>query len=220
MSDAQRATGREVYEQIRQEILTCKLAPGAMLDAEDLGRRFATRGPSPVREAMSRLYDDALVDAPAPRERKYRVSRISIKDAQDILALRSLLEQDCARRTATVADDDELYGLDRFRQLDDSASYIEWRSYNRQFHLTIAALSGNLRLASMTREIVDECNRVLFILVGEDESLRRRAVADHSGIIDALQAHDPQAAADCMRDHIESTIDRLSAAAAHPAMVA
>lgn len=50
-----------VYRRLREEILTCRLAPGSELHEAALAENFAT-SKTPVRDALMRLESDGLID--------------------------------------------------------------------------------------------------------------------------------------------------------------
>ena len=60
-----------VYESLRSDILTCRLAPGDDMREQD-PRRALRREPQPVREALLRLEREHLVTV-QPRRKSYRV---------------------------------------------------------------------------------------------------------------------------------------------------
>src|ERR1700712_614092 len=82
-----------VYEALRQAILSCDLRPGQELREHDLATRFSVSR-SPVRDALLRLEGERLITV-LPRQ-GYLVNAISIADARDIFGLRLLIEPACA----------------------------------------------------------------------------------------------------------------------------
>jgi len=74
-----------VYESLRADILTCRLAPGDDMREQELAERYAVSR-QPVREALLRLEREHLVTV-QPRQ-GYRVNPISLSDARDLLRFR------------------------------------------------------------------------------------------------------------------------------------
>ena len=64
-----------VYESLRSDILTCRLAPGDDMREQELAERYAVSR-QPVREALLRLEREHLVTV-QPRQ-GYRVNPISL----------------------------------------------------------------------------------------------------------------------------------------------
>ncbi|WP_176476256.1 GntR family transcriptional regulator, partial [Pseudomonas indica] len=52
--------GRYIYEELRKQILTLQLKPGAQLDEVSLAAQFGVSR-SPVRDALARLISEGLV---------------------------------------------------------------------------------------------------------------------------------------------------------------
>ena len=67
----------DIHEKLREEILACRLSPGADLREQELASRFQV-SKSPVRDALLRLEREQLVTI-APRQ-GYRVAPISLSD--------------------------------------------------------------------------------------------------------------------------------------------
>ena len=81
-----------VYERLRADILSCRLAPGDDMREQELAERYAVSR-QPVREALLRLEREHLVTV-QPRQ-GYRVNPISLSDARDLLRFRLALEPAC-----------------------------------------------------------------------------------------------------------------------------
>ncbi|NKB28069.1 MAG: GntR family transcriptional regulator [Rhodobacteraceae bacterium] len=124
----------KVLDQIRQDILSCGLPPGAELREADLADQYDV-SKSPIRDALQRLQFEGLVQT-APR-RGHRVTPISVSDASDILDMREALEVAAVQRIVREADDTTLADLDQWRQADVS-NIRAFATYNRDFHIMLA----------------------------------------------------------------------------------
>jgi GntR family transcriptional regulator, rspAB operon transcriptional repressor len=201
-----------VYERIRSEILSCALKPGSQLQERDLVERYAV-SKSPIRDALLRLEAQHLIEV-LPRK-GYRVRPISVADAGELYEMRMVLERACVTRLVETAGDAELRSLDAFREAPGGADVAPWIAYNRAFHTALAAACGNARLARISRDILEQFDRltVMSVTSGENGGLSRY-VEEHAAIIDAVQRRDKRAAASLVRDHVESSrkrlLDRLS----------
>src|SRR5215471_6305291 len=102
-----------VYESLRADILSCRLAPGDDVREQDLASRYAVSR-QPVREALLRLEREHLVTV-TPRQ-GYRVNPISLSDARDLLRFRFALEPACVMEAIDNASDAILKTLDQFRR--------------------------------------------------------------------------------------------------------
>lgn len=207
----------DVFRTLRQDIVSCRLAPGAELRETELAERFEV-SKSPVRDALSRLVQEGLVIV-MPRQ-GYRVAPISLKDVRDMFEYRAVLECACARIAAAATSPEQLRTLDRYRVFDKDAHPDGFIGYNREFHQAVARLSGNARLMQAVASQIDQMDRVVTLSVnamrGHDPA---RLVEQHAGIIDALQRKDARRAAALMSRHVGEAQKRVCEALSRLAVV-
>jgi GntR family transcriptional regulator, rspAB operon transcriptional repressor len=189
----------DVYARLREEIISCGLAPGADLREANLAERFQV-STSPIRDALLRLEADGLVRV-FPR-RGYRVAAISLAEAEDLFDLRTLLEEGAITRAIREASDADLAALDRFRHFEAGASDVEFVLYNREFHGAVLALSGNAKMAHLGRNLLEQFDRLVTLSVAMIGQNRPRLVREHCEIIDALQAREAPKARRLIRQHV------------------
>jgi DNA-binding GntR family transcriptional regulator len=198
----QTSSTHAAYEEIRRRILDNEMPAGAQYLEQELA---ATLGMSrtPVREALIRLSDEGLVEV-RPRHGA-RVLPISIDDMREIYELLTELEAMAARAAAArgVSDQD----LARFdATLDDMEQALArsdlktWADADRKFHGLLAELSGNKRLQGVIGLFVDQAHRARMLTL----ALRprpSRSNADHSAVVAAIRARDPETAYAVHRKH-------------------
>ncbi|HEY4041620.1 MAG TPA: GntR family transcriptional regulator [Rhodopila sp.] len=202
-----------VYRALRQAILSWEFRPGQELREQVLAERYRVSR-SPVRDSLLRLEQEKLVTV-LPRQ-GYRVNPVGLRDIEELFGLRMVIAPACAAEAAR-ADDAAVRTLDRFRDssmeaiggaIDDAA----FAAYNREFHGAVASLAGNSRLAAVETALAEEFDRLVLIVF---KALRDRVIpevlAEHSAIIDAIQAHDSDTASQGVRTHIISARRRIMA---------
>ena len=196
----------EIYEQIRQDILSCALPPGAPLFEGVLAETYAV-SKSPIRDALSRLHAEKLVTV-EPRK-GYRVASVSLHDARELFEFRALLEQNCALSAAAEASDDDLAALDRYRDLS------EWGedgfvAYNRAFHYAVLNLSPNRRIVETAIDLIEQFDRLVQLSVTVfDNRNFQILLSEHQSIIDALQARDGRRAGKLIKQHVARAEKRV-----------
>lgn len=206
-----------VYERMRAEILGCLLKPGSLVQENDLALRYGV-SKSPVRDALLRLQEQGLVDV-LPRK-GYRIKPISVADAAEMYEMRAVLERACIARAVEHASGDALSGLDRFRKSGKTPDLPSWIAYNRAFHVAVAEVGGNARLARAARDIIEEFDRLTHMSIARfDTSGLAALVGEHVALIDALQRRDKRAALACASAHVEEARDRLLDSLSHLAVV-
>ena len=127
-----------------------------------------------------------------------------------LMAARSVIEGEvvvlaCARITEEL--------LARLRELLKSMeAEIERRharvDLDRQFHLTLAEMTGNTVLARLVGELCDERHSPISAKISSRfESTRtwKAALKEHEAILEAVEARDPIAAQAAMRAHLKAS---------------
>jgi DNA-binding GntR family transcriptional regulator len=194
-----------VYESLRSDILSCRLAPGDDMREQELAERYAVSR-QPVREALLRLEREHLVTV-QPRQ-GYRVNPISLEDARDLLRFRLALEPACVAEAIDNAGDDDLKALDRFRRFE--GDHEDFIAYNRAFHCALAHASGNRRMAQALCDLIGQADRLVRVSVtsvGDHDTTQ--LVAEHVALIKAMQARDRRSAARIIKAHIAQTEKRV-----------
>ena len=189
-----------VYESLRADILSCRLAPGDDVREQDLASRYAVSR-QPVREALLRLEREHLVTV-QPRQ-GYRVNPISLSDARDLLRFRLALEPACVAEAIGVAPDKVLKALDDFRRF--TGDHEDFIAYNRAFHSALAHASDNRRMAASLCDLIGQADRLVRVsLANIRDHDPTRLVAEHVEIIEAMQRRDARGALRLIKAHIRS----------------
>ncbi len=194
------------YRHIKAGILSCRLLPGTMLGAPHLAESLEMSR-TPVQEALKALAREGLLIA-TPKV-GYRVTPVTVHDIEEMFALRLMLEVPAAglaSERAATRDVEILRARDADAQANASDGSVENHAYlesviqnNKEFHVSIATMSGNQRLAKSIAALLDEGRRIYYLYW-----LAPRPDWDpHTLIIDALAARDPDAARQAMAAHLE-----------------
>ena len=184
-----------VYEQIKQDIICCELAPGQWINDGELAAKFAV-SKTPIREALSKLEEDNLVQRVS--RKGYQVTSVTLRDIQEIYETRLIIERGTALLAADRVTDDEIARLQRLvdhmsSRLDGTDAIRELILANSAFHLGVARASRNDRLVALLQRVLNECQRSL-----EMELLRHpHATIDwrdsHKRILKALAGREREA---------------------------
>lgn len=202
------------YFWLKHLILTLQLAPGQALDERDLMEKVGT-GRTPLREAIQHLSHERLI-VTVPRKGSY-VADLSITELQELIAARRLVEPSVA---ATAAEAISLSELEALRDLvdrahnavatDDIASAIY---FDLAFHRNLAIASGNEYLARIVNDINTAALRYWYVSYGRVGGTGL-AFAHHYRILEHLEAHDPEAVAQSLLEHVEIFTTRMREALA------
>jgi DNA-binding GntR family transcriptional regulator len=201
-------TGRrqsdQAFEQIKNEIILCRLAPGAHFSEAELSLKFGLARAA-TRAALMRLAEVGLVQ-PVPRH-GFVVTPISMASIRDLFELRLMIEPQAAALAVSKVDAQRLRALNCAPQdAHTPEEQLNFVQSNRAFHREISLATGNRRVVELLDSLSDEMQRLVQLgLFGQGGSQRERQNADeqHEALIAAFEAKDPKAAELAARNHIE-----------------
>ncbi len=194
----------KAYQAVKRDILECKLLPGVEVTGRELSARLDI-GKVPLREALIMLGQEGLLQ-PIPRS-GYRITPVTVQDVQDIFALRLLLEPEAARGAAGRIDRELLTRLNELCKAGyepgNRASESAFLRANREFHVAIADANGNIRLARVLGQLLEEMERLFHLgLAVRDRT--DEMIHEHQDLLIAIAAGDAEAAARSTIEQIES----------------
>lgn len=196
--------GRQAYDLLRREIVSCRILPGTRFTEAELMERLEI-GKASCRIALQRLIQDGFI-ASMPRH-GYRVTPITVKDVEEVFALRLVLEPLAARGAAGRVNRAHLERLEqacRVKLTTDVGNQIDFfLEANRSFHMAIAEAAGNQRLVRTLSSLLDEMTRLVALGFGV-QGVRPNIANDHVLLIEYLSAGDAAAAAEVARRHVET----------------
>ncbi len=196
---------QRAYFAIRNMIVTGNLDPGEKLKIDGLRQRLET-GASPIREALSLLTSDYLVER--IDQRGFRAAPISGTNFQEILALRCTLEDMALRQSiaAATTEWEEAVVLAHHRMqraYENGDSRFE--DLHKQFHMALLAQAGSPILLKFCSQLYDLNIRYRY-LAGSSQDYKSRDVSDeHAGILKAAVARDADLAAAQLVSHYRRT---------------
>lgn len=203
---AESTRSEEAFVDLKRRILELRMPPGHQFTEGDLAAELGV-SKTTIREALSRLRQEALVDV-VPRS-GYRVSPVTLKDARELLQVRLLLEGEAAALAAGASiSADDLRTLDELGEIpydpSDKESIVRFLSANTIFHVTIARLSGNRRLAEMLRNVLEQLERVFHLGLAMSERAEE-IVHEHKAVVEAIKLGDPEKAREAAVDQAHSS---------------
>ena len=189
----------DAYSLILEAIDIGVFKPGDRLVESDLAERFGVSR-TPIREALQRLETQSMLTRDG---RSLIVASLDYNQLAELYVVRAELEGLAAALAARHATPEEVRVL-RDMVEDDRALLgkpSDMARANRRFHKQIHLSSHNRFLVQQ----LDLVHRSMALLattslaaVGRDED----ALREHDAIVTAIEAHDGDAAAQALRDHI------------------
>lgn len=194
----------QAYAAIRHHIITCRFAPGEKLNEAQVAEALGLSR-MPVRHALARLRLEGLVTI---RPRKgIEVRPIDPEELLQIIEARIINECHAARLAARRFSPQDAAAMRRI--LTETETALKRRDteammlLDKSFHDVIAGASGNAVISDILGNLHDRAVRFWFISLDE-EGHQGSVLQEHRAIVDALAAHDPDAAEKAMARHIEA----------------
>jgi len=184
-------------------IISRELRPGTHLVESELAAQLGVSR-QPVREALQRLQTEGWVDLRPALGAFVHVPTDA--EADQLLAVRTLLEAESARLAATSATPEQVNQLwdvqrtgERALLADDQEGLV---AANAALHAHVVAMSGNTVLADLIAS-VDRRVRWYYLPIARTRG--KDAWDEHAELIDAIARHDARRAGDLMQRHTERT---------------
>ncbi len=198
----------QVYEAIRERITSGSLPRGARVHQEDLAEELGVSR-TPVREALRRLAAEGLVEMRTNRGARvadvdqtgmrvsYEARAVIEPGAARLAAGRRLAEPLARMRAAVAAQRRSLRNVQRGFEA------------NREFHLALAAASGNEFLSQFAERLwVARIGETIYERQVETQERMLLDVREHEQILEAIEAGDARRAESLTRRHLADAMKR------------
>jgi DNA-binding GntR family transcriptional regulator len=200
------------YVELRDRIVTLRLAPGTVLREDELMREVEV-GRTPLREAVKRLALENLV-AVQPRRGTF-VSAVEASDIVNITEVRAELEGYAAELAAQRLDGDHRAAAEALlREVDGLAESgdPDWlMRFDERIHRFTWEAAGNPYLQETLERYFTHSLRIWYLVLDRLPGLGH-AVHDQTHLVEALLAGDAGRAREIMREHVLSFQRELLAA--------
>lgn len=203
----------QVFARLRDDIMAGRLEPGRKLKIEELRKRYQA-GASPLREALSTMCSDGLVER--MDQRGFRVADVSIDDFNELLKTRCWLEERALRESidhgetaweeALVLAHHRLSRMDRTGNRGDLRLEDEWETAHRHFHMSLISACGSDIMIRFCDQLYDRNIRYRNIS-GTAAYPKRDIAAEHQQIFQASVGRDADQAVRLLISHYEATGD-------------
>jgi DNA-binding GntR family transcriptional regulator len=207
--DRDRQAAPQVFERLREAIISLELTPGTTLSRAEIAARFGV-SQTPVRDALMRLDEEGLVEV-FPQHATV-VSPIDLNLAQQAHFLRRSLELEIVRALALDPQPPlalKLKGIVAQQAAAAGAEDFEtFSAMDRLFHETMYRAAGMHELWQLVRSRsghIDRLRRLHLPTPGKAQEI----LGDHTLILDAIAAANPGDAQRHLRDHLSGTLAQV-----------
>jgi DNA-binding GntR family transcriptional regulator len=202
------------YESLRQAIMTQVFLPGERLNVRDLAHTLGV-SLTPAKEALGRLAIEGLVEI-RPRSGTF-VTDISTEDLAETFDLRAAIEGLAAERAIARLTTQDVARLDAILEalahpVETERDRVAHERANRELHDFIIQRSGSRRIVQLYESLnahikiarIHRSHERWHSRLGDEH-------AEHTEIVDALKARDPDRARRALRQHIDRAAENLIA---------
>jgi len=208
--DRSRSAASQVYEHLRELIVTLALEPGTSLSRTQVAECLDL-SPMPVRDALSRLEKEGLVEI-FPQHLT-RVRGIDLDSARQVHVLRLSVELEIVNGLAKTANPEVAKllqaALTKQRaclEADDLGGFI---LFDQEFHKTMYNAAQLMSVWHMIRGAsgnLDRLRRLHVPVNGKAQAV----LEEHAGITLAISTGDPAGAQVWVRRHLSGTLNQLN----------
>jgi DNA-binding GntR family transcriptional regulator len=188
------------YKRLRLDILSGILEPGQKLKIEVMCRSYGT-GATPIREALSLLTSDGLVER--IDKRGFHVSKVSEKEFEELFKTRCWLEGLALRESIAHGGQRweeaivlAAYRLSRTTYSTADDHYVlnrEWESHHKRFHMALIAACESSILLRFCDQLFDK--NIRYRHLSRTTAYPKRDIEkEHEGIMKATLEHDAETA--------------------------
>ena len=197
----------QLYRRLRQDLLEGRIAPGERLKVQAVALRCGA-GASPVREALSSLTAEGLVER--LDQRGFRAVGVSAAGFDDLLNARCWTEEAALRESIAAGGQawEEALVVARYRLQRTPRRHIldpAWKAVHVAFHRALLAACPSPTLLLFTDALRDRVARYRH-LAGTAPSYPEREIgAEHEAIAEAALARQPAEACPLLVAHLRRT---------------
>lgn len=197
------------FEAIRGDILLGNLLPDERLRVQSLSERYEV-GATAIREALSRLVTEGLVDV--EDQRGFCVAPVSAEDLMDLTETRIGVERLALARAVQNGDLEwETSVLSAYHRLSrtpvpsDPEKHLAWSQAHRLFHEAMVAGASSAWLTRLSRLLYDQSERYRNLAEIRTSPHERDSLQEHKQLLDAALARDGETLCQLVDDHFRAT---------------
>ena len=194
---------QEVYDQLRDKIISAEILPGESISLRELAAKFGV-SLMPVREALWQLESEKIIVIES--NKRIHVNTLTAKEMEEALRLRVLLESMAAERACDLRPESEIPRLKRLIESME-ASTERPRIYMRKnnlFHFSIYSHSDSPLLLEIIGRLRARVGPYVYSYAISTHSLSY-TMKCHWEMFEALRNRDKEKINAAVREDLETT---------------
>ena len=199
-----------VVNHLRNMILSRELIPGERLVQSELATQLGVSR-TPIREALQILASEGLVNISSYKGAS--VAEFSLKELEEIYAVRTAIESHAAYLAAQRITEEELsrldYLLSEIEKAFQQKEQLKLIEVHHQFHATIYQAAKQKRLSDLATHYLGLTDIYQRMALNWGRGAHD-PVIEHAEILTVLRKRDADAVHLLIRDHLSLTVSELS----------
>lgn len=201
------------YQRIKEAIIKGEFTPGKKLRIAQL-KSYLNIGPTPIREALSRLTSSGLVDMEA--NKGFFVKNISEAEVRDIYATFNKIELLALNESIDLGDVSweatilgVLHKLSAIEKASPPIDSLNWLSLNYQFHYSLIAACNSPCLLKIREGIYQLFDRYCHLSLFINEKALLLNHKEHCELAQAVISRDKLKASKLTTLHLENSLEQV-----------
>lgn len=200
----------QVYQAIRVNIMTLKIAPGTAMSEKEIGEKLNVSR-TPVREAFIRLEKEGLVRIYP--QKGTNVSQLSISRAKEERFMRESLETAVLHVFIREHSEEAIARLERnIRKQKEAEAAKEWdrfMEYDDQFHDIFYQETNKLLCGEVVKNSNVDYYRLRCLSVLVSGGIAALNLEQHTELLEYIKANDEDGAQQILRKHLRKVFMEL-----------
>lgn len=189
---------------VREDILTCRLEPGARLSEEWCAQQYAAS-----RTTIRKAFDTLLEEGWLKKDDGHgvKVSNILREDYLDLMEYRTVIEPAACRLAARNRDREDLRRLEKYVELCDTAEISALYASDTAFHKAVFAASKNPYLMKAYHQVSLKMERGKIFTAEDFGDVYKDVYREHKAIFGAIRDGNEELARRLGYQHIKMMLD-------------
>ena len=199
---------QEVYDQLKDKIISAEFLPGETVTLRDLAEQFQVSH-MPVREALWQLESEGIIVI--ERNRKIRVNALTPKELDEALRLRIMLESSAVEMACDRRPEKALPEVKKLLEAMGSAADKRPRVYmrkNTEFHFAIYSYADSPLLLEIIGNLLARVHPYIYLYAVDKRNLSY-AMQCHQEMFEAFVRRDRKWISDALTRDLRAAAETI-----------
>ena len=193
---------QEVYDQLRDKIISADILPGETISLRELAQKFGV-SLMPVREALWQLESERIIVIES--NKRIRVNTLTAKEMEEALRLRLMLESTAAERACDLRPESALLKVKKQLEALQSAADRPkgFMRKNSQFHISIYSLADSPLLLEIIERLMARVGPYVYTYAIAPQN-NTRVHGHHDKMYQGLVERNKKTITEALREDLEA----------------